>query len=211
MFQGWTYPVPDDDMMPCEGLGSPISKHSNDDFNFVDADRPLAAHSPTQPVCRAVTGSEPHLGYTATLSAGDIALQTADQYTGELYPTFEGEHSTTGRPEQPNHSFDERSQRPQSASTTARRAPDGLTYLSILGGAPTGTWTATSQATQNSGMQNYAASTDCILQNLTMVVGNPSLRCLANAPWRAFTWVCALLQETSTHPWHHPRGSTRVT
>ena len=34
-----------------------------------------------------------------------------------------------------------------------------------------------------------------------MVVGNPSLRCFANAPWRAFTWVCALLQETSTQPW----------
>ena len=50
-------------------------------------------------------------------------------------------------------------------------------------------------------MQNYATATDCILQNLTMVVGNPSVRCYANAPWRAFTWVCALLQETSTQPW----------
>ena len=34
-----------------------------------------------------------------------------------------------------------------------------------------------------------------------MVVGNPSVLCFANAPWRAFTWVCALLQETSTQPW----------
>ena len=49
-------------------------------------------------------------------------------------------------------------------------------------------------------MQDYATSTDCILQNLTMAVGNPSARCYANAPWRAFTWV-ALLQETSTQPW----------
>ena len=40
-----------------------------------------------------------------------------------------------------------------------------------------------------------------ILQNLTMAVGNPSARCYANAPWRAFTWTCALLQETNTQPW----------
>ena len=50
-------------------------------------------------------------------------------------------------------------------------------------------------------MQDYATSTDCILQNLTMAVGNPSARRYANAPWRAFTWRCALLQETSTQPW----------
>ena len=41
----------------------------------------------------------------------------------------------------------------------------------------------------------YASTTECILQNLTMKVGNPS------APWRAFTWTCALLQETNTQPW----------
>ena len=46
-------------------------------------------------------------------------------------------------------------------------------------------------------MQDYATSTDCILQNLTMAVENPSARCYANAPWRAFTWICA----TSTQPW----------
>ena len=51
-------------------------------------------------------------------------------------------------------------------------------------------------------MQNtYASTTDCILQNLSMAVGNPSSRCFANAPWRAFTWTCGLLQETHTEPW----------
>ena len=45
---------------------------------------------------------------------------------------------------------------------------------------------------------SYASTTECILQNLTMAVGNPSARCFANAPWRAFTWTCALLQETNT-------------
>ena len=44
----------------------------------------------------------------------------------------------------------------------------------------------------------YASTTEVILQNLTMAVGNPSARCYANAPWRAFTWTCALLQETNT-------------
>lgn len=48
---------------------------------------------------------------------------------------------------------------------------------------------------------DYATTTDCLLQNLTMTVGNPSARCYANAPWRAFTWTCALLQETSAQPW----------
>ena len=47
----------------------------------------------------------------------------------------------------------------------------------------------------------YATTTEVILQNLTMTVGNPSARCYANAPWRAFTWTCALLQETNTQPW----------
>ena len=48
---------------------------------------------------------------------------------------------------------------------------------------------------------SYASTTECILQNLTMSVGNPSARCFANAPWRAFTWTCASLQETNTQPW----------
>ena len=47
----------------------------------------------------------------------------------------------------------------------------------------------------------FASTTECILQNLTMTVGNPSARCFANAPWRAFTWTCALLQETNMQPW----------
>ena len=47
----------------------------------------------------------------------------------------------------------------------------------------------------------FASTTECILQNLTMTVGNPSAGCFANAPWRAFTWTCALLQETNTQPW----------
>ena len=34
-----------------------------------------------------------------------------------------------------------------------------------------------------------------------MVVGNPSARCFANAPWRAFCWTCAYLAEFNRDPW----------
>ena len=49
--------------------------------------------------------------------------------------------------------------------------------------------------------RTYASTTECILQNLSRIVCNPSARCYANAPWRAFAWACALLQETHTQPW----------
>lgn len=50
-------------------------------------------------------------------------------------------------------------------------------------------------------LYNFATTTDLLMQNLTMVVGNPSQRCFANAPWRAFTWLCAFLQEDNLQPW----------
>ena len=40
-----------------------------------------------------------------------------------------------------------------------------------------------------------------ILQNLNMVVGNPSSRCYANAPRRAFCWMCAYLAEFNREAW----------
>ena len=50
-------------------------------------------------------------------------------------------------------------------------------------------------------LYDFAMSTDLLMQNLTMIVGNPSQRCFANAPWRAFTWLCAFLQEHNLQPW----------
>ena len=129
MFQGWTFPVPDDDMVSCDGLGSPISKLSNEDFSdFVDADQPRAVQSPPQTVCRAVPGSEQQRGFSATMSAGDIALQTADTNTGELNTTIEREHSIMGSPEQTLLSFEQRRQHQISSSTPDPRATDGLNY-----------------------------------------------------------------------------------
>ena len=77
----------------------------------------------------------------------------------------------------------------------------GPDVVSIQGGGKK-TSTAVSTAKHTGKMDpSYASTTECILQNLTMSVGNPSARCFANAPWRAFTWTCALLQETNTQPW----------
>ena len=73
--------------------------------------------------------------------------------------------------------------------------------VSIKGGAlPSSSTGHRSQAAHRM-QQTYTSTTECILQNLSMTVGNPGARCYANAPWRAFTWTCALLQETHTEPW----------
>lgn len=50
-------------------------------------------------------------------------------------------------------------------------------------------------------LYDYATTADLLMQNLTMIIGNPSQRCFANAPWRAFTWLCAFLQEHNLQPW----------
>ena len=77
----------------------------------------------------------------------------------------------------------------------------GPEVVSVQGGGKK-TSTAVSAAKHTGKMDtSYASTTECILQNLTMAVGNPSARCFADAPWRAFTWTCALLQETNTQPW----------
>ena len=122
--------------------------------------------------------------------------------SGELNTTYDGEQSYHGGHEQHLSNFEAHSLQIPETTEPAVGAPHGKVFLSILGRASTTADTLDSATQKAPGMQNYATATDCILQNLTMVVGNPSVRCFANAPWRrAFTWVCALLQETSTQPW----------
>ena len=77
--------------------------------------------------------------------------------------------------------------------------------LSVIGGTAASTSSAqdsfeTSQMNQH-GLYDYATTADLLMQNLTMIIGNPSQRCFANAPWRAFTWLCAFLQEHNLQPW----------
>ena len=202
MFQGWAFPVPDDDILSCAGHESPNTEHKLDDFTvFEAAPQPLAVLLPPQQVCRAASGSDQQLGFSASMGAGDNAHHKADPNIGELFSTDDGVQSYQGRPEHMFCNFEDHGQPPIGTSEPVDGAPHGNAFLSILGGAPETIDTTGSSPQTTPGMQNYATPTDCILQNLTMVVGNPGLRCFANAPWRAFTWVCALLQETSAQPW----------
>ena len=198
---GWTFPVPDDDIMSCEGQDSPNTQHSIEDV-FVFEAAPQSLAEPLQPqwVCRAATGSQQQRGKTSQLCAGEHAQHTADTSSfGMTLNSFEGDHSK----DSPRHNLHPEDNSFSSFATSdhVAGAQHGGAYLSILGGASDTFGTTSSSDQQGAGVQNYATATDCILQNLTMVVGNPSVRCHANAPWRAFTWVCALLQETSTQPW----------
>ena len=65
-------------------------------------------------------------------------------------------------------------------------APHGSAVIQLRGGSPlesSGSCTPTATGGQDRQFYEYASTTDLLLQNLTMVVGNPSARCYANAPW----------------------------
>ena len=101
-FQGWTFPVPDDDIMSCEGQDSPSTQHSEDVFVFEAATKSLAESLQPQWVCRAATGSQQQLGKTSQLCAGEQAQITADTSSfGMTLTTFEGDHSK----DSPRHHF----------------------------------------------------------------------------------------------------------
>ena len=89
-----------------------------------------------------------------------------------------------------------------SSSLPAPAAPHGP-CLTLTGGASNTPATSADTGERASFMSShyYASTTDLLLQNLSMVVGNPSARCYANAPWRAFCWMCAYLAEFNRDPW----------
>ena len=201
-FQGWIVPVPDDDIMSCEGPDSPYKGQLFQETSFLDDALQFDDASATpQRDCRAASGSQKHQGTPAFICARDQAHPKADsQPSGALHTTNDGEHSFHGVHEQ-LFSFAAHRQVSTLLDEPTAETAHGTPILSILGGAATTADTSDSPTLKSAGMQNYATATDCILQNLTMVVGNPSVRCFANAPWRGFTWICALLQESSTQPW----------
>ena len=189
--------------MSCEGLESPnygqVFEEIQTSEDVFQLNR--VSHTP-QWDCRAAPGSQQQPGRSAPMCAGEHAQITAETNTsGESHATNDGEQSFHGGHEHFQANFDtDRAPFSESTEPTSGIA-HGTDYLSILGGAASFDDTLGSATQKTPAMQNYATATDCILQNLTMAVGNPSVRCFANAPWRAFTWVCALLQETSTQPW----------
>ena len=128
-----------------------------------------------------------------------MAFQAGDQVTngeGDITSCYQAQASHKYR----MHDFDH--------STTPASPVDGLSsgapgeqVIVIKGGANNFQDENITIKGQPRMHNTYAPTTECILQNLSMTVGNPSSRCFANAPWRAFTWTCALLQETHTEPW----------
>ena len=189
--------------MSCEGLESPNYGQVFEEIKTSEDAFQLNSVSQTpQWDCRAAPGSQQQPGRSAPICAREHAQITAEPNTsGDSHATNDGEQSFQGGHEQLHKTFAAHRATFSEPTAPTSGIAHGTDYLSILGGAASfdDTWGSATQRTPT--MQNYATATDCILQNLTMTVGNPSVRCFANAPWRAFTWVCALLQETSSgHP-----------
>ena len=173
-----------------------------DDFDEAPPGTPSNQHSW---VCRAALGSELVSMAEQEGCAGDVShLSDFDAYTtrNNLFIEHAGDMSchdelipqtNSGAPLEA-HTLHHQSRAHEQPVTD-------VSYISIKGGANPGTPAELNPPGLPMMAHDYASTTDCILQNLTMTIGNPSAHCFANAPWRAFTWTCALLQETSTQPW----------
>ena len=162
------------------------------------------APNPT-PVCRAASGS-----IQQGSSYGGAGEQTPTKPQEDNTPNF-GDTHLTGEGEITSHqstaslpprriSFDTLAQPATDTDGELLGAP-GAQVIQIKGGASYFKQQHHKADTKLRMQSTYGSTTECILQNLSMSVGNPSSRCFANAPWRAFTWTCALLQETHTEPW----------
>ena len=154
----------------------------------------------TTRVCRAASGSTA----TSFASAISVGEQTRSTMVENFHIRSQPQNITVAGEEQHQPISCEPQQgvqilHPPSVTPAAPHGP----CLKITGGALT-TPTPTYESGQTSpcmSTQFYASTTDLLLQNLTMVVGNPSTRCFANAPWRAFCWMCAYLAEFNRDPW----------
>ena len=175
-FQGLQVPVPDDDF-----------------------DRAPA----TNLVCRAASNPAPSGTQQMDTCAGDnsqLHLQNLSQsISKETSNKSAGSNSLVHEVQTPTQEHIFATPHHSAVDGSSLGAP-GPEVVKIQGGGasrPPQSGHKGKAATQST----FASTTECILQNLTMTVGNPSARCYANAPWRAFTWTCALLQETNMQPW----------
>ena len=162
----------------------------------------LRASNHTKWDCRAASGSGRAQFLEDCNSVGEDTQEVQNlhahgqpslHHMGTQSVAGEQQHIETSRQSQPN---------PLLQPTTAC-APAHGPCLKLTGGAPdqpSSTWDTDSHPNSMS-TQYYASTTDLLLQNLSMVVGNPSARCYANAPWRAFCWMCAYLAEFNRDPW----------
>ena len=150
--------------------------------------------------CRAASGSEA-LDHTSVTSVGAQTQASLDDHS---HGTTQDKGIMVAGDMQQLHSTFQPQQRIQGLAhhSSEPAAPHGP-WLKITGGAsakPSSTFDS-GRTQPNMSSHYYASTTDLLLQNLSMVVGNPSARCFANAPWRAFCWMCAYLAEFNRDPW----------
>ena len=109
LLQGWTFPVPDDDIMSCEGSEGPNTGTIMEEPSFAEASCELAVRRQRQWVCRDASGSDATQGHSVEPCAGDQTHATTDQlpFSRELHTTNDGDRSFTGRGEQILFNFDE--------------------------------------------------------------------------------------------------------
>ena len=178
------------------GNGAGVLSFSTNDQEW------LRASNHTKWDCRAASGS----GRTQFLddcnSVGENTQDVQNQHAhGQPSLHHRGTQSVAGE-QQHIETFPQSQPNPLLQPPTAC-APAHGPCLKLTGGAPdqpSSTWDTDSHPNSMS-TQYYASTTDLLLQNLSMVVGNPSARCYANAPWRAFCWMCAYLAEFNRDPW----------
>ena len=218
--QGWNFPLPDDDLWSCDGTENSLGEFHGPDTNL-QACEPHGMATPLSPVCRADHGSTrtPFFAQTTDLRTNVFEHPesrqhlTSHQIDGEISTWCHGAQSFSGSPiagEQQSiptsgnasmvapepftdHNFD-----------TSSTSGNGQPFVSLTGGTSSttqGTTASAERGTKDMSHYEYASTTDLILQNLTMIIGNPSTRCYANAPWRAFCWMCAYLAEFNLEPW----------
>ena len=202
-------------------MGNPLQANAGDmqgiwvPIPLDDFDWAPEQHLPSnQMVCRAASSSASNFDTQESRCAGGrtqrrqpvAPFQEPGDFSckdeGEI--TLQSESSATQRTLTEFNNFEPASQ----ADTPEILQPDppafgalGPHVISIKGGGQQKNKAAFRKPTQKKMQNTYGSTTECILQNLSMKVGNPSARCYANAPWRAFAWTCALLQETNTQPW----------
>ena len=183
---------------------SPIIGQGEGDISLsTNGQELLSASIQTKWDCRAASGSG---GTQSQVDSASVGANTPDFLNTQAHSEGaihnSGTQSVAGEQQPPHESYPQ----PQSNSTAQLLTACDPTHgpcLKLTGGAPDQTsstcetdWRHTTMSTQY-----YAPTTELLLQNLSMVVGNPSARCFANAPWRAFCWMCAYLAEFNRDPW----------
>ena len=187
--QGRTIPVPDDNMMSWPDSSSPTILLTEERGNFFEDASPASAAQPTW-VCRAAQGSDAVQGRSSTCARGQTHAPIEPPFhtaTGITASKF-GDISVAGDTQPPGQTSVQ--------STSFNSFEYNFDHASAGGaGEVTSATYETWETSQNMSTNIYASTTDLLMQNLSVVVGNPSARCYANAPWRAFCWMCAYLAE----------------